>query len=144
MYRNKFSELSLEIHKTLEVVEVSRFINICKIARESIINTDEALQEYIISICCNAFSISKKDLISSDTTSRSKTDCISVCSYLLSFHLGMKQTKIMTVIKRDNSVISKYIKRISLLDINHPSDKPLIKTIDLLNEKINEFKIKIK
>jgi len=90
MYKNKFSELSLEIHKTLEVVEVSRFISICKIARESLKNSDEALQEYIISICCDAFFITKKELTFGKSTLTKKTDCLFVCFYLLNYHLNMK------------------------------------------------------
>ena len=62
----------------------------------------------------------------------------SVCSYLLNCHRNMKQTK------KDNSVISKYIKRISMLDNNHPIDKPIVDLIDNLNECINNFKQNIK
>ena len=69
-----------------------------------------------------------------------KTNALAICSFELKFNLSYSQNRIAFVLNKHDSVISKYIKRISFLDSNYAEDAKLIDKKRQIREKIIEFK----
>jgi hypothetical protein len=138
MARNEiriFEELVLTVDKigykkTLEIIRNSR--NLAK-------DKDIVLQEFIINSVCSCFGLSKSDLLKGKSTTN-KTNALAICSFELKFNLSYSQNRIAFVLNKHDSVISKYIKRISFLDSNYAEDAKLIDKKRQIREKIIEFK----
>ena len=118
------------IEKTLEIIKNSR--NLAK-------DKDIILQEYIIESVCNAFSISKRELLKGKS-SLDKTNALAICSVELKGHLGYSQGRIASILKKHDSVVSKYIKKITYLDSNHQEDKRILEKLDIIEVKVRDFK----
>jgi hypothetical protein len=125
-----------EIVITVDRIGLEKTLEIIRKSRELPKDKDLLLQEYIIECVCNAFSISRNELIKA----KGKTNALAVCSIMLKIHLGYSQGKIASILKKHDSVISKYIKRITYLDSKHQEDKRLLDKLDSVEIKIREFK----
>ncbi len=119
--------------KTLEVIRNSR--NLAK-------NKDIVLQEYIIQQVCSSFSFSKNELLDGNSNG-DRINAIAICSYLLKKNLDYSQSKIGAILKKDDSVISKYIKKVNLLNENYKQDILILDKINIIQSKFREFKINI-
>jgi len=129
-----------ELVQTLEEIGYEKTVEVLKSSRNLIKDKDLVLQEYIINCVCKCFSISKKELLESKNP---YTDARAICSIELKGHIGYSQSKIASILRRDDSVISKYIKRINFLDEGHREDRKLIDKIDDIEKKVREFKTNI-
>ena len=130
-----FEELVLTVdkigyEKTLEIIRNSR--NLAK-------DKDIVLQEFIINSVCSCFGLKKSDLLKGRSTNN-KTNALAICSYELKFKLSYSQNRIALILNKHDSVISKYIKRVSFLDSNYVEDKKLIEKKNAIRDKIVEFK----
>ena len=143
MSKYKGQILIEELLKTIEKIGLDKTIHTLKITQDKIQDSQFVMQEYIIDICCTYNSVSKKTLINSLDNNINRTNTIAEISYLLNKHNNQTQTEIGYLLKKDNSVISKYIKKINLLIGKIYSDLPVLKAIEKIEQKINDFKIKI-
>lgn len=139
--KNEFQILE-EIVLTVDKIGIEKTVEIIRKARDLAKDHNLVIQEYIIQQVCNSFSITKDDLFFGKSTI-DRTNALAVCSVELKGHLGYSQGKIAFILKKHDSVISKYIKRISYLDNSHSEDKKLIDKYGTINIKIKEFKTKI-
>lgn len=130
-----FEELVLTVdkigyEKTLEVIRNSRNLASDK---------ETLLREFIISTVCFCFSVSKKELLSGKSTTE-RTNALAICSYELKKNIGCSLSSISFVLKKDSSVISRYIKRVNSLDENYKEDKILLDKQAQIRKKITEFR----
>ena len=133
-----FEELVLTVdkigyEKTLEIIRNSR--NLAK-------DKDIVLQEFIINSVCSCFGINKNQLLKGKSNTN-RTNALAICSFELKFNLSYSQNRIAFVLNKHDSVISKYIKRISFLDMNYSEDRKLIEKKREIRDKIIEFKNKV-
>ena len=119
--------------KTLEIIKNSR--NLAK-------DKDIVLQEFIVQTVCQVFSLTKKDLFKGKGSTH-KTNALALCSVELKGHLGYSQGRIASVLKKHDSVISKYIKKVTYLDENHSEDKLLLAKLDNIEIKVRDFKNRV-
>ena len=142
MSKSKSRELIEELLNTVDNVGVSETIEVLKRNQNKIKDNDEIIKDYIIATCCDVFSVSKKTLRIGKASGK-KTDCLACCSYLLYSHLEYSQSQIVRELRKDNSVISRYIKRINYLSEKHVPDKKMLSILSQLEDSIKSFKIKL-
>jgi len=138
MSRSEFTILE-ELVLTIDKIGIEKTLEIIKNSRNLAKDKDIILQEFIIESVCNAFSITKKDLIKGKSGGN-KTDALAICSVELKGHLGYSQGRIASILKKHDSVVSKYIKKITYLDPNHQEDKRLLDKLDVIEVKVRDFK----
>lgn len=129
-----------ELVLTANEIGYDKTLEILKSSRNMIKDKDLVLQEFIINCVCKCYSVQKKELLSSKNK---YTDARSVCAIILKKHLNYSQSKISGILRRDDSVISKYIKRISYLNDKNSDDKAIIIKISEVENQVREFKTKI-
>jgi len=142
MSKNKANRLVEELLKAIDSIGLDKTINTLEFAQNTGVDQNFILQEYIVTITCDAYSITRKKFLSGKSD-KSRTNAIATTSYFLSSFLGYSQTKISGVVKKDNSVISKYIKRINNLDKHHLADQEILLILNRLNTQIKDFKTKL-
>jgi len=142
MGKSKANRLVEELLKAIDVIGLDKTIDTLEYAQTTGVDHILILQEFIIKTSCDAFSITRAKLLCGKSD-RNKTNAIATSSYFLSNHLGYSQAKISSVVKKDNSVISKYIKRINNLDTHHLADQEMLLTLNRLNKQIKDFKTKL-
>jgi hypothetical protein len=139
--KNEFQILE-EIVLTVDKIGIEKTVEIIRKARDLAKDNDIVIQEFIIQQVCNAFSITKMDLFEGKGNI-DRTNALAIISVEMKNHLGYSQGRIAGILRKHDSVISKYIKRISYLDDNHIEDKRLIQKFDIVDINIKEFKNKL-
>jgi len=142
MSKNKGTVLLSELLKTIESVGLDKTIESLKITQNKIIDKYEVLQEIIIKCSCEEFNL-KSENFKNAKSNYNNTNCMAIISYLLFRHNGYAQTKIANILKKDNSVVSKYIKKINELDDKHTQDQKLLFKLSNIENQVKEFKDKI-
>jgi hypothetical protein len=138
MSKSEFTILE-ELVLTIDKIGIEKTLEIIKNSRNLAKDKDIILQEYIIESVCNAFSISKRELLKGKS-SLDKTNALAICSVELKGHLGYSQGRIASILKKHDSVVSKYIKKITYLDSNHQEDKRILEKLDIIEVKVRDFK----
>lgn len=100
------------------------------------------LQEYIIKVACDIYKVDRDELFKGKSTS-AKTKVIVACSYALSYHLKLSQVEIGNLLKKDNTIISKHLKKINNLDRTHAEDEKILTDLAFIDIKVEEFKLKL-
>lgn len=141
---SKKSDFTLleELVLTVDKIGYDKTLALIRKSRSLVDDKDEVLKEYIIQQTCSVFSISKKDLLGSKSFTR-KTDILAIISFKLREHLRFSQGRIASIIRRHDSVVSKYQKKISHLDENHIEDQILLDKINVIELSVREFKNKL-
>jgi len=138
MSKSEFTILE-ELVLTIDKIGIEKTLEIIKNSRNLAKDKDIILQEFIIESVCNAFSISKRELLKGKS-SLDKTNALAICSVELKGHLGYSQGRIASILKKHDSVVSKYIKKITYLDSNHQEDKRILDKLDVIEVKVRDFK----
>jgi hypothetical protein len=138
MSKSEFTILE-ELVLTIDKIGIEKTLEIIKNSRNLAKDKDLILQEFIIESVCNAFSISKRELLKGKS-SLDKTNALAICSVELKGHLGYSQGRIASILKKHDSVVSKYIKKITYLDSNHQEDKRILDKLDVIEVKVRDFK----
>ena len=140
MRQERSQRLIVELLRSIDSVGIEGTISALRNVQESVIDKSEILQTYIIECCKDYFgwNNSRNKLSSFD-----KTQCTATICFLISKNLNYSQTKIGQIVRKDNSVVSKYIKRINHLNVHHKTDKYWQEKINTLDGKIKSFKEQI-
>jgi hypothetical protein len=138
MSKSEFTILE-ELVLTIDKIGIEKTLEIIKNSRNLAKDKDIILQEFIIESVCNAFSMSKRELLKGKS-SLDKTNALAICSVELKGHLGYSQGRIASILKKHDSVVSKYIKKITYLDSNHQEDKRILDKLDVIEVKVRDFK----
>ena len=138
MSKSEFTILE-ELVLTIDKIGIEKTLEIIKNSRNLAKDKDIILQEFIIESVCNVFSMSKRELLKGKS-SLDKTNALAICSVELKGHLGYSQGRIASILKKHDSVVSKYIKKITYLDSNHQEDKRILDKLDVIEVKVRDFK----
>ena len=103
--------------------------------------SNESVSRFIIASVCKEYDITFDELIKSNMHYDSlRVEASSIISYLLYTHCKLTQVQIGMLLKKDNSVISKYLKRINLLNEKFQPDFVISKRIKSFDEIIKNYK----
>jgi hypothetical protein len=142
MRKNISTQLIEELLRSIDEIGIEKTIGTLQIARQSK-DTSEVLKEFIIISTCKEFGINKKELLVGKKYTAQRKNAIGVASILLKQHCNISQSKIAIILRKDNSNISKYIKKYNRLDANFKEDRIVLVHIENLQHLIKEFSTKI-
>ncbi len=143
MSREKQSQkLINELLHTIDKIGIRETIQALRRKQEDMHNNIPELQIHIINTTCNEFGIKEEILLHGRDKSEARYNAIGVCAFLLYHHLGMTQTKISMLLKKDISTISRHLKRLQNLDKKYKNERDLELIMQNLEQKIKEYKNK--
>lgn len=102
------------------------------------IGRNQAIAEFIITIVCKEFKVTKNELVYSKSHKRSTA--IATASHLLLKHSNLDQKSVATILDKKQAAISKHNAFIENLTDAVKFEKDLKVKVFLLNEKIKEHK----
>ena len=137
-------ELLEELLKSVEKIGLKRTLGVLKFSQIEILKHENSLSDFIIATICNEYTITKPQLVNGTSHFDSKrVEALTICSSLLYRHCNLTQSDIGFILKKDNSVISKYLKKLKTLNVNFINDKTLQQKLNKIDNHIQEFKNKI-
>lgn len=116
----------LGISKTIEVLEISHNYS----------DSKARLIKLIIITTCKNFDIDEKTLLKGRKNTPSRTDAIGVSSVLLNQMCDITQREIADILKKDATLINRYIKKYQNLDVNWKPNIVLINTMQKIKEEV--------
>ncbi len=142
MKEKQSQRLINELLHTIEKIGIRETIQALRRKQEHMDNNTPELQIHIIHTTCNEFGIQEEILLHGRDKSEARYNAIGVCAFLLHNHLGLTQTKISMLLKKDISTISRHLKRLQNLDRKYKNERKLEITMQELDKKIKEYKNK--
>ncbi len=142
MKEKQSQRLINELLHTIDKIGIRETIQALRRKQEDMDNNTPELQIHIIHTTCNEFGIQEEILLHGRDKSEARYNAIGVCAFLLHNHLGLTQTKISMLLKKDISTISRHLKRLQNLDRKYKNERKLEITMQELDKKIKEYKNK--
>ena len=142
MKEKQSQRLINELLNTIDKIGIRETIQALRKKQVDLNNNIPELQIHIIHSTCNKFGIQEKILLYGRDKSEARYNAIGVCAFLLSNHLGLTQTKISMLLKKDISTISRHLKRLQNLDMKYKNEKDLELVLKDLDKQIKEYKTK--
>ena len=125
MAKNNATHLIEQLLRTIDDTGLNETIDTLKRKQASILSNTPDLQIHIIETTCNDFEINEQTLCSGRDKSAKRYNALGVCALMLKSHLGISQTQIAYLLRKDVSTISRHLKRLQNLNINYKQDKEL-------------------
>lgn len=120
------------ISKTIQVLEVSHNYN----------DSQARLIKTIVITTCKHFDIDEKILLNGRKNSANRTNAIGVSSVLLFRMCDITQREISDILKKDATLINRYIRKFQNLDPNFKLDAIVLsKMDDIKNETLKQIEI---
>ena len=120
------------ISKTIQVLEVSHNYN----------DSQTRLIKTIVITTCKHFDIDEKILLNGRKNSANRTNAIGVCSLLLYRMCDISQREISDILKKDATLINRYIKKYQNLDPNFKPDGIVLEKMNSIkNETLKQIEI---
>ena len=120
------------ISKTIQVLEVSHNFN----------DSQARLIKTIVITTCKHFDIDEKILLNGRKNSANRTNAIGVSSVLLFRMCDITQREISDILKKDATLINRYIKKYQNLDPNFKLDAIVLAKMDeIKNETLKQIEI---
>jgi DNA-binding transcriptional ArsR family regulator len=142
MKEKQSQRLINELLNTIDKIGIRETIQALRKKQVDLNNNIPELQIHIIHSTCNEFGIQEKILLYGRDKSEARYNAIGVCAFLLSNHLGLTQTKISMLLKKDISTISRHLKRLQNLDMKYKNERDLELILKDLDKQIKEYKTK--
>jgi len=112
------------LQKTIQVLQVS----------QNTFTQDEILINLILLNTCLEFNINENTLIRGRKNTPQRTNALGIACVLLCRMAKLTQRQISLLLKKDPSLINKYIKKYEELDKNFAQDLELINKMDRIRE----------
>lgn len=93
----------------------------------------EKIYDTTLNVTCTHYRISRGQLLGRSPSKRK--DSIFVLIYVLYRDYNFRMVDIAQLIKRDVSVVKKYVKKFTNLDVNHPTDKAMWDNYEAVSKK---------
>lgn len=116
------------IKKTIQVLEVSQNYN----------DDNKRKIETILLVTCNHFGISQTTLIKGRKNVPNRTNAIGVCAVLLLRLCNLSQREVADILRKDPTLINKYIRKIDTLDFNFKEEVEVINKMELIKADIKK------
>ena len=116
------------IKGTIKVLEVS----------QNNVSESDLLKSLIILSTCNHFNITEKTLLSGRKNVANRTNAIGVCAVLLLRLCSLSQREIADILRKDPTLINKYIRKIDTLDLNFKEEIDVVTKMEAIKEDIRK------
>jgi hypothetical protein len=131
--KNKSTLLIEVLLKTIDKMGISKTIQVLEVSH-NYTDKEKLLIQTIVLNSCKYFDIDEKTLFNGRKNTANRINAIGVASVLLHRHCNISQREIATILKKDATLINRYIKKYQNLDPNFKLDAIVI-------EKIEQIKI---
>jgi len=139
--RNSSTQLIEVLLKSIDKMGIKKTIQILEVS-QNFSDDNKSLIETIIVVTCNHFNISHSVLINGRKNIPNRTNAIGICAVLLLRICKLSQREISAILKKDASLINKYIKRFDNLDSNFKDDLELKNKMNSIRTEV-QTQIKI-
>jgi chromosomal replication initiation ATPase DnaA len=92
----------------------------------------------IVLVTCNHFGISQSTLIKGRKNVANRTNAIGVCAVLLLRLCSLSQREIADILRKDPTLINKYIRKIDTLDLNFKEEIDVVTKMEAIKEDIRK------
>ena len=131
--KNKSTLLIEVLLKTIDKMGISKTIQVLEVSH-NYTDKEKLLIQTIVLNSCKYFDIDEKTLFNGRKNTANRINAIGVASVLLHRHCNISQREIANILKKDATLINRYIKKYQNLDPNFKLDAIVI-------EKIEQIKI---
>ena len=139
--RNSSTILIEVLLKTIDKMGIKKTIQVLEISHNY---TDEnkKLIDLIMLNTCNQFGISQNTLLLGRKNEQSRTNAIGVCAVLLLRMCKLSQREISDLLRKDPTLINKYIRKYETLDAKFKDDLDVIEKMDTIRtETLKQYEI---
>ena len=133
MSKNYSTTLIEVLLKTIDKMGIKKTIKILEISSNSQ-SDEQIIIEAIISNTTKEFNITEDILVNGRENFR-RVDAVGVCSVLLKRMTNLNQRMIANRLRKDYTLINKYIHKYENLDLNIKAEAELIAKMDAIREK---------
>jgi len=113
------------ISKTIEVLEVSHNYS----------DSKARLIKTIVITTCKHFDIDEKTLLNGRKNTPSRVNAIGVCSVLLVQMCEVTQREVADILKKDATLVNRYIKKYQNLDVNWKADAIILEKMSSIKQE---------
>jgi len=132
--KGKSAHLIEVLLKTIDKIGISKTIQVLEVSHNY--NDSEArLIKTIVITTCKHFDIDEKTLLNGRKNSPNRTNAIGVCSVLLFRMCDITQREISDILKKDATLINRYIKKYQNLDQNFRLDAIVLSKMESIKDE---------
>lgn len=131
--KNISIELIEVLLKTIDKMGLQKTIQVLQVSQNTF-TQDEILINLILLNTCLEFNINENTLIRGRKNTAQRTNAIGIACVLLFRMAKLTQRQISDLLRKDPSLINKYIKKYENLDKNFAQDMELINKMDRIRE----------
>ena len=131
--KNKSTLLIEVLLKTIDKMGITKTIQVLEVSH-NYTDKEKLLIQTIVLNSCKYFDIDEKTLFNGRKNTANRINAIGVASVLLHRHCNISQREISNILKKDATLINRYIKKYQSLDPNFKLDLIVI-------EKMEQIKI---
>jgi hypothetical protein len=131
--KNKSTLLIEVLLKTIDKMGISKTIQVLEVSH-NYTDKEKLLIQSIVLNSCKYFDIDEKTLFNGRKNTANRINAIGVASVLLHRYCNISQREIASILKKDATLINRYIKKYQSLDPNFKLDAIVI-------EKMEQIKI---
>ena len=131
--KNKSTLLIEVLLKTIDKMGIAKTIQVLEVS-QNYTDKEKLLIQSIVLNSCKYFDIDEKTLLNGRKNTANRINAIGVASVLLHRYCNISQREIASILKKDATLINRYIKKYQNLDPNFKLDAIVI-------EKIEKIKI---
>jgi len=131
--KNKSTLLIEVLLKTIDKMGISKTIQVLEVSH-NYTDKEKLFIQTIVLNSCKYFDIDEKTLFNGRKNTANRINAIGVASVLLHRHCNISQREIANILKKDATLINRYIKKYQSLDPNFKLDAIVI-------EKMEQIKI---
>jgi len=135
--KNKSTLLIEVLLKTIDKMGISKTIQVLEVSH-NYTDKEKLLIQTIVLNSCKYFDIDEKTLFNGRKNTANRINAIGVASVLLHRHCNISQREIANILKKDATLINRYIKKYQNLDPNFKLDAIVIQKIEQI--KIESLK----
>lgn len=114
------------IKKTIQVLEVS----------QNYTDDNKRLIDLILINTCNHFGITQNTLLNGRKNIANRTNALGVCIILLLRMCKISQREISEILRKDPSLINKYLHKYENLDVNFKNDADILLKIEQIKQEV--------
>ena len=139
--RNSSTILIEVLLKTIDKMGIKKTIQVLEISH-NYTDDNKKLIDLIILNTCNKFGISQKTLLLGRKNEQSRTNAIGICAVLLLRMCKLSQREISDLLRKDPTLINKYIRKYETLDAKFKDDLNVIEKMDeIRTETLKQYEI---
>jgi len=132
--KNKSAQLIEVLLKTIDKMGISKTIEVLEVSHNYNDSQSRLIKTIVINTCKH-FDINETILLKGRKNTQNRTNAIGVCSVLLLRHCGISQREIADILKKDATLINRYVKKFTNLDIKFKMDAIVLEKMEQIKDE---------